>query len=191
MAGEAKGRREDLNLYSEKPMMLAFDGGKSGIGAGGVEIEGLVITEWKDIPMELLLRIVSLVDDRTLIMASGVCSGWRDAICSGLTHLCLSWYNLSSSVFNNQYVVQADCNSFGIFVLFKLYRLYIKLFLSLNPTQVIMPFELLKCFLLKSLYVVFKQSNLSRIAIFSEAMIENIADWLQKVTWKHAIFANL
>ncbi|KAH8515784.1 hypothetical protein H0E87_004290 [Populus deltoides] len=91
MAGEAKGRREDLNLYSEKPMMLAFDGGKSGIGAGGVEIEGLVITEWKDIPMELLLRIVSLVDDRTLIMASGVCSGWRDAICSGLTHLCLSW----------------------------------------------------------------------------------------------------
>ncbi|KAI5597470.1 hypothetical protein POPTR_002G074700v4 [Populus trichocarpa] len=91
MAGEAKGRREDLNLYSEKPMMLAFDGGKSGIGAGGVEIEGLVITEWKDIPMKLLLRIVSLVDDRTLIMASGVCSGWRDAICSGLTHLCLSW----------------------------------------------------------------------------------------------------
>jgi F-box and leucine-rich repeat protein 1 (S-phase kinase-associated protein 2) len=99
MAGEAKGRREDLNLYSEKPMMLALDGGKSGLGAGGVEIEGLVITEWKDIPMELLLRIVSLVDDRTLIMASGVCSGWRDAICSGLTHLCLSWYNLSSSVF--------------------------------------------------------------------------------------------
>ncbi|KAJ6405419.1 hypothetical protein OIU84_013388 [Salix udensis] len=72
-------------------MMLAFGGGKSGIGEGGVKIVGLVITEWKDIPMELLLRIVSLVDDRTMIMASGVCSGWRDAICSGLTHLCLSW----------------------------------------------------------------------------------------------------
>ncbi|KAJ0085130.1 hypothetical protein Patl1_08188 [Pistacia atlantica] len=41
--------------------------------------------------MELLLRIVSLVDDRTVIMASGVCSGWRDAICLGLTYLSLSW----------------------------------------------------------------------------------------------------
>ncbi|KAJ6709256.1 F-BOX SKP2A-LIKE PROTEIN [Salix koriyanagi] len=91
MVGEAKVRREGLDLYSEKLMMLAFGGGKSGIGEGGVKIVGLVITEWKDIPMELLLRIVSLVDDRTMIMASGVCSGWRDAICSGLTHLCLSW----------------------------------------------------------------------------------------------------
>ncbi|KAJ6306904.1 hypothetical protein OIU78_022083 [Salix suchowensis] len=54
-------------------------------------MEGVVITEWKDIPVELLLRIVSLVDDRTVIMASGVCSGWRDAICLGLTHLSLSW----------------------------------------------------------------------------------------------------
>ncbi|KAF9687134.1 hypothetical protein SADUNF_Sadunf02G0062200 [Salix dunnii] len=88
MAGEAKVRREGLDLYSEKLMMFAFGGGKSGIGEGGVKIVGLVITEWKDIPMELLLRIVSLVDDRTVIMASGVCSGWRDAICSGLTHLC-------------------------------------------------------------------------------------------------------
>ncbi|GFS31024.1 RNI-like superfamily protein [Actinidia rufa] len=30
------------------------------------------ITEWKDIPMELLLRIVSLVDDQTVIFVSGV-----------------------------------------------------------------------------------------------------------------------
>lgn len=49
------------------------------------------MTEWKDLPMELLLRIVSLADDRTVIAASGVCTGWRDAICLGLTHLCLSW----------------------------------------------------------------------------------------------------
>ncbi|KAJ6997993.1 F-box protein SKP2B-like [Populus alba x Populus x berolinensis] len=91
MAGEGKARSEDLNLCFEKLMMLAFGGGKSGSSEGGVKMEGAVITEWKDIPVELLLRIVSLVDDRTVIMASGVCSGWRDAICMGLTHLCLSW----------------------------------------------------------------------------------------------------
>uniref|UniRef100_A0A6N2MLJ7 Uncharacterized protein n=1 Tax=Salix viminalis TaxID=40686 RepID=A0A6N2MLJ7_SALVM len=101
MVGEEQVRREGLDLYSERLMMLAFGGGKSGLGEGGVKIVGLVITEWKDIPMELLLRIVSLVDDRTMIMASGVCSGWRDAICSGLTHLCLSWsYFVDQSVLN-------------------------------------------------------------------------------------------
>lgn len=53
---------------------------------------GRVITEWKDIPLELLLRIVSLVDDdRIVIGASGVCSGWRDAISWGLNRLNLSW----------------------------------------------------------------------------------------------------
>ncbi|KAK9096256.1 hypothetical protein Sjap_021753 [Stephania japonica] len=46
---------------------------------------------WKDLPMELLLRIVSLVDGRTVIVASGVCTGWREAICLGLTRLSLSW----------------------------------------------------------------------------------------------------
>ncbi|XP_076891224.1 F-box protein SKP2A-like [Bidens hawaiensis] len=50
-----------------------------------------VITDWKDIPMELLMRIVCLLDDRTVIVASGVCSGWRDAICLGLTHISLPW----------------------------------------------------------------------------------------------------
>ncbi|KAL6984345.1 F-box protein skp2a [Sarracenia purpurea var. burkii] len=59
-------------------------GTKMGGGAG-------MITEWKDIPMELLLRIVSLVDDRMVIVASGVCTGWRDAISWGLTQLSLSW----------------------------------------------------------------------------------------------------
>ncbi|KAK9162513.1 hypothetical protein Syun_003415 [Stephania yunnanensis] len=46
---------------------------------------------WKDLPMELLLRIVSLVDGRTAIVASGVCTGWREAICLGLARLSLSW----------------------------------------------------------------------------------------------------
>ncbi|KHG06850.1 F-box SKP2B -like protein [Gossypium arboreum] len=88
MIGEEKVRSEDLNLCFEKLMMVA-----AGNSGGGVKRKGAVITEWKDIPMELVLRIVSLVDDRTAIVASGVCSGWRDAICLGLTHLCLSWYH--------------------------------------------------------------------------------------------------
>ncbi|PKA57727.1 F-box protein SKP2A [Apostasia shenzhenica] len=46
---------------------------------------------WKDLPMELLLRILSLGDGRMIIAASGVCTGWRDAIKLGLSHLCLSW----------------------------------------------------------------------------------------------------
>ncbi|XP_057468712.1 F-box protein SKP2A-like isoform X2 [Actinidia eriantha] len=64
--------------------MVFGGGGGAQMGGGGA------ITEWKDIPMELLLRIVSLVDDRTVIVVSGVCSGWRDAICWGLTQLSLS-----------------------------------------------------------------------------------------------------
>ncbi|XP_042034712.1 F-box protein SKP2A-like [Salvia splendens] len=53
--------------------------------------ESMSITEWKDVPVELLLRILSLVDDQTVIVASGVCHGWRDAISWGLTRLSLSW----------------------------------------------------------------------------------------------------
>lgn len=59
-----------------------------GGGGGGGEMR---ISEWSDIPVELLLRILSLVDDRTVVVASGVCCGWRDAVCWGLTHLSLSW----------------------------------------------------------------------------------------------------
>lgn len=59
---------------------------------GVAESGGVRITEWKDIPVELLLRILSLVDDQSVIVASGVCHGWRDAISWGLTHLSLSWY---------------------------------------------------------------------------------------------------
>ncbi|CAH8356207.1 unnamed protein product [Eruca vesicaria subsp. sativa] len=57
-----------------------------------MKMEGIVMTEWKDIPVELLMRILNLVDDdRTVIIASGVCSGWRDAVSFGLTRLSLSW----------------------------------------------------------------------------------------------------
>ncbi|CAF2060749.1 hypothetical protein HID58_071948 [Brassica napus] len=65
-----------------------------------MKMEGIVISEWKDIPVELLMKILNLVDDRTVIIASGVCSGWRDAISFGLTRLSLSWCkkNLNSLV---------------------------------------------------------------------------------------------
>ncbi|XP_010416626.1 PREDICTED: F-box protein SKP2B [Camelina sativa] len=57
-----------------------------------MKMEGYVISEWKDIPVELLMRILSLVDDdRTVIIASGICSGWRDAVSLALTRLSLSW----------------------------------------------------------------------------------------------------
>ncbi|XP_004290569.1 PREDICTED: F-box protein SKP2B [Fragaria vesca subsp. vesca] len=84
MVGKENLKTEDLNLLFEKLMM---------IGGGQVKMEGRVITDWKDIPMELLLQILTLVDDRTVITASGVCRGWRDAICLGLTRLSLSWCN--------------------------------------------------------------------------------------------------
>ncbi|GFS37572.1 F-box/RNI-like superfamily protein [Actinidia rufa] len=80
-----KSESEDLDKCFEK--LMVFGGGIRGTKMGSVGM----ITEWKDIPMELLLRIVSLVDDRTAIVASGVCSEWRDAICWGLTQLSLSW----------------------------------------------------------------------------------------------------
>lgn len=89
MIGAEGLKSESLDLCFERMMVVAGGGGYGGgmkMGGGGV------ITEWKDIPMELLLRIVSLVDDRTVVVASGVCSGWRDAICWGLTNLSLSWY---------------------------------------------------------------------------------------------------
>ncbi|XP_066307653.1 F-box protein SKP2A-like [Miscanthus floridulus] len=49
-------------------------------------------TNWKDLPMELLLRIISLVgDDRIVIVASGVCTGWCDTLGWGVANLSLSW----------------------------------------------------------------------------------------------------
>ncbi|KAH0976532.1 hypothetical protein GBA52_026251 [Prunus armeniaca] len=91
MVGKENFKTEDLNLCFEKLMM--FGGGSAGaiaLGCGKVKMEGRAITDWKDIPMELLLQILGLVDDQTVIMASGVCRGWRDAVCLGLTRLSLA-----------------------------------------------------------------------------------------------------
>ncbi|KAK6132242.1 hypothetical protein DH2020_034025 [Rehmannia glutinosa] len=95
---------EGLDLSFEKLMVFggvenmnrSNSGGeiKIGGGLGG----GQRISEWKDIPVELLLRILSLVDDQTVIVASGVCYGWRDAISWGHTHLSLSWTTLSKKI---------------------------------------------------------------------------------------------
>ncbi|KAK3000478.1 hypothetical protein RJ639_021311 [Escallonia herrerae] len=90
MIGAEGLKTDDLGLCFEHMIVFSAGGGGGGIGAANV-VGGRVITDWKDIPMELLLRIVSLVDDRTVIVASGVCSGWSDAICLGLTRLSLSW----------------------------------------------------------------------------------------------------
>ncbi|KAJ7965452.1 F-box protein like [Quillaja saponaria] len=90
MVGKENLRAEDFNLCFEKLMMLAGSG-NGGQKGKGLQLERGVITEWKDIPMELLLQILSLLDDKAVIKASGVCRGWRDSICLGLTRLSLSW----------------------------------------------------------------------------------------------------
>lgn len=55
-----------------------------------------VLSGWKDLPLELLMRIVALTDDpRTIIVASGVCTGWRDALCLGVTNLSFLWCNVN------------------------------------------------------------------------------------------------
>ncbi|CAA0831677.1 F-box protein SKP2A [Striga hermonthica] len=85
-------RAEGLDSSFEK--LVVFGGAEvlnRADNGGGGEIGGLRMSEWKDIPVELLLRILALVDDRTVVVASGVCHGWRDAISWGLIHLSLSW----------------------------------------------------------------------------------------------------
>jgi hypothetical protein len=48
-------------------------------------------TNWHDLPMELLVRILTLVDNRTVVTASGVCRGWRDSVGQGIHDLSFSW----------------------------------------------------------------------------------------------------
>ena len=90
MVGKKGLRTGALNLSFGKLMMV---GGGENSGKE-VNLKPGVITEWKDIPVELLMQILSLVDDQTVIIASEVCRGWREAICFGLTRLSLSWYIL-------------------------------------------------------------------------------------------------
>ncbi|KAL8171943.1 hypothetical protein V2J09_023747 [Rumex salicifolius] len=83
-------RSEDLDSCFKKLMLFS--------GVQGGDMEGGAMTEWKDIPMELLLRILSLVNDQTALKASGVCSEWREAICLGLTRLSLCQNNMNDLV---------------------------------------------------------------------------------------------
>ncbi|KAM1151151.1 hypothetical protein COP2_034840 [Malus domestica] len=103
MVGKGSIKADDLTLCFEKLMMFASASGSasggsasvsgsSGGSGGKMKMEGRVmITDWKDIPIELLLQILALTEDQTVIPASGVCRGWRDAVCLGLTRLSLSW----------------------------------------------------------------------------------------------------
>ena len=59
--------------------------------AGDEKQVDLVQSKWQDMPMELLVRILALVDDRTVVVATGVCTGWRDSICAGVTELSFAW----------------------------------------------------------------------------------------------------
>eukprot|EP00250_Pteridium_aquilinum_P004469 c14673_g1_i1 orf=250-1365(+) len=54
-------------------------------------------SNWQDLPAELLVQIVSLVDDRTVIIACGVCTGWRDAMSLGISELSFKWCNQNIS----------------------------------------------------------------------------------------------
>ncbi|WVY90146.1 hypothetical protein V8G54_035660 [Vigna mungo] len=83
MVGKEGLRTGVLNLSFGKLMMV---GGGENSGKG-VNLKAGVITDWKDIPVELLMQILSLVDDQTVIIASEVCRGWREAICFGLTRM--------------------------------------------------------------------------------------------------------
>lgn len=56
-----------------------------------------VDSKWQDLPMELLVRILGLVDHRTVIVACGVCTGWRDAMRFGILELSFSWCKRNTS----------------------------------------------------------------------------------------------
>eukprot|EP00897_Mesotaenium_endlicherianum_P009978 jgi/Mesen1/9008/ME000563S08325 len=45
---------------------------------------------WRDLPMELLAEVLDLVDNRTVVIATGVCRGWRNAIGRGVADLSFS-----------------------------------------------------------------------------------------------------
>jgi len=76
-----------------KSLMVTSSSERGQAGSGG---PAPTLTGWKDLPMELLVRIISTVgDDRMVIVASGVCTGWRDALGWGVTNLSLTWCKLS------------------------------------------------------------------------------------------------
>lgn len=71
-----------------KALMVSSTGERGQTENGGAMP---TLSGWKDLPMELLMRIISIVgDDRMVVVASGVCTGWRDAFGWGVTSLSLS-----------------------------------------------------------------------------------------------------
>ncbi|CAN6341962.1 unnamed protein product [Urochloa humidicola] len=83
------GRPGELDSWFKSLMVSSSSQmGQSECGGGPLP----TLSGWKDLPVELLLRIISTVgDDRMVIVASGVCTGWRDALGWGVTRLSLSW----------------------------------------------------------------------------------------------------
>ncbi|KAJ3678067.1 hypothetical protein LUZ60_001870 [Juncus effusus] len=76
-----------LDIWFETLMVSSSERGRS---------DKAVMSGWKDLPLELLMRIVSLIDDpRIFIVASGVCTGWRDSLGLAVTNLSFSWCNVN------------------------------------------------------------------------------------------------
>jgi F-box and leucine-rich repeat protein 1 (S-phase kinase-associated protein 2) len=84
------GRPGNSDLDSWFKTLVVSSTGERGQAENGGAMPTL--SGWKDLPMELLMRILSIVgDDRMVVVASGVCTGWRDALGWGVTNLSLSW----------------------------------------------------------------------------------------------------
>ncbi|RLM97798.1 F-box protein FBL2 [Panicum miliaceum] len=84
------GRPENGELDAWFKSLMVSSSNQRGQAESGGPLPTL--SGWKDLPVELLLRIISIVgDDRMVIVASGVCTGWRDALGWGVTNLSLSW----------------------------------------------------------------------------------------------------
>ncbi len=65
--------------------------------AGGVLEK--VEERWHELPPELLVQILALVDHRTVVVATGVCSSWRQSISTGIHELSFSWSATSPPFF--------------------------------------------------------------------------------------------
>ncbi|XP_059065613.1 F-box protein SKP2A-like [Cryptomeria japonica] len=66
-------------------------------------------SKWHDLPMELVVRILVLADDRSIIVSLGVCTGWRDVICVGVQDLSLSWCKRNMSNLVMSIVPRFNC----------------------------------------------------------------------------------
>lgn len=88
---ESAPRDMKVTKYRWKKMMQKRIIGMGSEDAGDEKQVDSAESKWQDMPMELLVRILALGDDRTVVVATGVCSGWRDSICAGVTELSFAW----------------------------------------------------------------------------------------------------